>query len=158
MRRSMSCGAYTLSIECDGDRNRGRAIIAAGGGPPGAMKGASALGALDEEIREQRRRPPGAALGRPALVGGAGDVEVRPGHPLRELAEEGRRGDRAAVAAADVGEVGEVALELVEILLGERQLPAAVLGALPGLEQLFDERLVVPEEARMMVAEGDHAG
>src|SRR5579859_3196597 len=148
MRRSMSCGAYTLSIDCNGEkrrtsadysrslpaRSRGSRAAAAGGE---ARCAASAPGALNEEVGEEGRRPPGAPLVGTALVGGAGHVEVCPGEACGELGEEGGRGDRPAVASADVGEVGEVALELLGVLLGERQLPAAVLGAHPGFEQLL---------------------
>src|SRR5215472_8637004 len=172
MRRSMSCGAYTFSIVEDyscrrtaaaSRPHRGRiaAVPQPRRAPPASVPPASrrsALGALDEEIGEQRRRPSGAAFLRAALVGGAGDVQMRPGHSLGELAEEAGRGDGAAVAAADVGEVGKVALELVEVFLGERQLPAAVFGAYPGLEQLLHERIVVAQEPRMMMAERHYAG
>src|SRR2546430_16094200 len=81
-----------------------------------------------QKVREQRRRPASTALLRTALVGGARDVEVRPFESLGEFAEESRGGDCAAVTSADIGKVGEVALERFRVFLGERQLPAAIVG------------------------------
>src|SRR5215467_12421036 len=120
MRRSMSCGAYTLSMSVKQVRRRCGSIIAMERGASRARgAGESTRRAFQQEIREQRRRPSGAPLGCTALVRGTGDVQVRPLQALRELAEEGRRGDRPAIALADVGEVGEVALELLGIFLRE---------------------------------------
>src|SRR4029077_6633365 len=75
-------------------------------------RGASTRGAMQQEIREQRRGSAGTALLRAAQVRGAGDIQMRPFEALREFAEEPGGGDRAAVTAADVGEVREVAFEL----------------------------------------------
>src|SRR6202034_4583371 len=180
MRRSMSCGAYTLSIDrpgiCalvgsdySGARRRGgfsRAAARAaagrsvhdGGGGRGCGRGVSARRALDQKVREQRCRPPAAAFLCTAVVSGARDVEMRPFESLGELAEKGGRGDRAAVAPADVGEVGEVALELLSVLLGERQLPAASDRAHSVLQELAHQSLIVAHDARVVVTEGDHAG
>ena len=48
-----------------------------------------------------------------------------------------------AVPAADIGEVGEIALELIGVLLGDRQMPGTVVGAHSGLDQLFEDRTSV---------------
>src|SRR5215469_5149418 len=167
MRRSMSCGAYTLSIECNGKREKSGEYSRSGAPsrPHAAARSARAesaaprlaFGAADEEVGEQRGRAAGAALAGTSLVGGAGDVQVRPGEPLGELGEIGCGRDRTAVAPADVGEVGEVALDLVGVFLGERQLPAAILGAHPRREQLVDELLVVAHDARVVMPERHHA-
>src|ERR1700733_13813847 len=163
MRRSMSCGAYTLSMG-RGISEADAAIIAAYGCAASrdatracSLACASARRAPQQELREQRRRPPGAALGRTALISGAGHVEVRPGESLRELGEEGCRGDRATVASADVGEVSEIALELLGVFLGEWQLPAAVVSAAPGFEQLVHQAFVAAHDAGVMMAERDDA-
>ena len=89
----------------------------------------------------------------PPDVGRAGDIQMRPLQALRELAEERRGRDGAAFATADVGEVREVALELVRILLGERQVPAAVIRALAGVDELARERIVIRHAARVVRAE-----
>ena len=52
-----------------------------------------------QELEQHGARAARAALAGATLVGGAGDVEVRPGQVLRELGEERRGGDGAAVAA-----------------------------------------------------------
>src|SRR5579863_8058608 len=121
-------------------------------------RGASARGAMQQEIREQRRGSAGTALLRAAQVRGAGDIQMRPFEALREFAEEPGGGDRAAVTAADVGEVREVALELLAVLFGERQLPAAVVRAPAGLHELPHQRVIVAEHTGVVVAERDDAG
>src|ERR1700674_5819236 len=108
----------------------------------GLRRGVSASRALQQKVREQRRRAARTALLRTGLVGGARDVEVRPFEPLGELAEKSRGGNRAAVTPADIGKVGEVALQLLRVFLGQRQLPAAVVRAYPGLQQLAHQLLV----------------
>src|SRR5579871_5828028 len=105
MRRSISCGAYTLSITARDLEATGRSDYSGRGS---RTKAGSTRGAMQEELGEQWGRSAGAAL-----VGRAGDVEMGPLQSLSELGEERRRRDRPAVAAAHVGEVGEVALELV---------------------------------------------
>src|SRR5579862_704523 len=155
MRRSISCGAYTLSITATDLKPTGRCDYS---GRAARTKPRSTRGAMQKEVGEQWRGSTGAALGRAALVGGAGDVEVSPLQPQSELGEERRRRDRTAVAAAHVGEVGEVALELVRIFIGERQRPAAVVGARSGILQLAHQRLVIAHHARMMMAERHDAG
>src|SRR5579871_2626719 len=117
MRRSISCGAYTLSITARDLEATGRSDYSGRGS---RTKAGSTRGAMQEELGEQWGRSTGAALGRAALVGRAGDVEMGPLQSLSELGEERRRRDRPAVAAAHVGEVGEVALELVGVFVGER--------------------------------------
>src|SRR5215475_11461523 len=85
--------------------SRPQAAARSAGAGPAAPR--SAFGAADEEVGEQRSRAAGAAFAGTPLVGGTGDVQVRPGEPLCELGEIGRGRDRTAVAPADVGEVGE---------------------------------------------------
>src|ERR1700674_5996546 len=86
----------------------------------GLRRGVSASRALQQKVREQRRRPARAALLRTGLVGGARDVEVRPFESLGELAEESRSGDGAAVTPADIGKVGEVTLQSFRVFFGQR--------------------------------------
>src|SRR5258708_37090385 len=127
MRPSIAGGAYTLSIEAKARGRGGSRIIAARRALTGravARRGASGSRAPQQEIREQRCRPSGAAFLGPALVGGAGDVEMRPLQSLRELAEEAGRRDRPAVTPADVGQVGEVAHQCLREFVGELRLPA----------------------------------
>src|SRR5689334_5220854 len=97
MRRSIACGAYTLSItartasgKVGGLYRLERGALAAAGAPP---RESARRGARQEKVRDQRCRPAGAALAGSGQVGGARDVEVRPLQSLGELAEEGRGGD-----------------------------------------------------------------
>ena len=71
--------------------------------------GRAGAGAADQEIRQQRHRPAGAAFLCAGKPGRAGDVQVRPVQALGELAEEGAGRDGAAIAAADIGQVREIA-------------------------------------------------
>src|SRR5512145_411223 len=55
--------------------------------------------------------------------GGAGDVEVHPWSIAGEFLEEAAGRDRPGLAAADVLQFPDVALDLLEILLVQRQFP-----------------------------------
>src|SRR5690606_33528245 len=85
-----------------------------------ALRGA---GAMDQEVRQQRRGAAGATLLGAGIPGRAGDVEVGPLHARGEASKEGAGRDGAAVAATHVGDVGKVAAQLLGVFLGERQLP-----------------------------------
>ena len=60
----------------------------------------------------------------------AGDVQVRPGRVLDELLQEEGGRDGACLAAADVLDVGDLAVQLLAVLLEERQLPDPLAGGL----------------------------
>src|SRR3954452_2951554 len=96
----------------------------------------AASGSLDQEIRQQRHGSSGAAFLRAGMPGRAGDVEVSPAHALHVLAEEGSGRDGTTVAAGNVRHVAKIALELIAVVLGQRQLPAAMVGPSAGFDQL----------------------
>src|SRR5437879_8681741 len=125
-------------------------------------RGPRAVGPVAEELDQQagaharRALRAGGALGLAPV--GAGDVEVRPDGVARELAEEGRGRDVAAGAPAGVLHVGHVALDLLVVFFPERQLPHALAAPLAGVLELPDQRLVVPQHADGVVAQGHDAG
>ena len=82
---------------------------------------------------------------------------MRPAELAREAREERRRGDAAAGPAADVRHVGEVRAQLLLVVLPERHLPDAVPSVVGGCTQLVGELLVVGEESRRDVPQGDDA-
>src|SRR5689334_12324210 len=98
---------------------------------------------MNQKVREQWSRPARAAFLRTALIGGARDVEVRPFQPLCELAQKRGCGDRAAFPSADVREIREITLELIGVLLGEREMPGAIVRPHSGLHELLDEGVIV---------------
>src|ERR1700750_155527 len=106
---------------------------------------------MNEKIREQRRGPARTAFLRTALISGPCDVEMRPFEPLGELGQECRGCDGTAVTAADIREIREVALQLIGVLLRQRQLPRTVIGTYAGLHELIDQFLVVADAARVMM-------
>ena len=69
----------------------------------------------------------------------AGDVEVDPGRRADELLEELRGRDGPAPFPADVLQVGDVALELLLVIVVERQPPDAFAGLPAGGEQVLAE-------------------
>src|SRR6266498_3923382 len=83
----------------------------------------------------------GRALGEVAVVGlrpgRPGDVQVHPRSPVDELLEEQARGEGGAVAVdGHVLEVGQHAVEVLAVLLGQRQPPGALAGLAGRLQQL----------------------
>src|SRR5581483_972817 len=111
---------------------------------------------MDEKVREQRRGPARAAFLRTALISGPCDVEMRPFEPLGELGQECASCDGTAVTAADIREIREVALQLIGVLIRERQLPRTVIGTYAGFHELIDQILVVAHAARMMMPKRHH--
>src|SRR5262252_5759652 len=120
--------------------------------------GLSFLRALQQEGGEQGHRASRCALLLAGLPGRTCDVEVRPVVFAREAREEARRCDGAARATADVGEVREIALQLLLVILPDRQPPGAIPGFVAGRYELARERILVGEQARADVAQGDDAG
>src|SRR6185436_4670291 len=76
------------------------------------------------------------------------DVEVGPRNAPGELLEEEPGGDGPAVAPAGIVQVGDVALELLLVLLDERQLPHALARGARGSEQTVGEALVRRHQPR----------
>src|SRR5437879_6761239 len=118
---------------------------------------------LLREVRQER--PDGVArrtLRRQRQVllgeGRPGDVQVRPRRLARELLQEEPRGDRAAAARPDVVEVGHLALEVLAVLVDQRELPEPLTGGVGGLHDPVRQRLVVRQQARAELTEGDDAG
>nr|GEY46165.1 hypothetical protein [Tanacetum cinerariifolium] len=84
--------------------------------------------------------------------------EVRPLIGFCETREEARCGDGAGLRATDVGDVGKRAVQLLLILIEQRQLPGAVVGALAGFQHLGDQRVAVAHQARRVTAQRNDAG
>src|SRR3989454_2991059 len=123
---------------------------------------ARAVGPVAEELDQQAGAHARRALRDVRALAlapvGAGDVEVRPGGVAGELAEEGGAGVGAAGAPAGVLHVGHVALDLLVVFFPERQLPHALAAPLAGVLEFPDQRLVVPQHADGVVAQGHDAG
>src|SRR5208283_5053702 len=83
---------------------------------------------------------------------------MRPGRVVDVLREERRGRDGAAVAAAGVLDVSHVALDLVLVLLPQRQRPDAVTGAVGGRADFLLQHVVITEETGRDTAESDDAG
>src|SRR6185312_8932881 len=88
----------------------------------------------EDELAEQAHAHPGRPLhpGRVLAIGvrRAGDVEVDPGEPVHELAQEPPRRDAAGWTPAGVLHVGDVGLHELAILVPQRQRPDALAGSL----------------------------
>src|SRR5687767_13246425 len=126
---------------------------------PGFLRAAGARRLALDEVEERAdgdaRRPLGAeGLGLVA-PGRAGDVEVGPGDAVGELLDEGGGGDGARLAPADVLDVGDVRLDLLRVLLVERELPELLADLAARLDDLVDELLVGAEDAGVDVAQRD---
>src|SRR5690606_37708356 len=67
-------------------------------------------------------------------------------------------GDGAGLGPADVGDVGEGAVQLLLVLVEQRQLPATVVGLASGVQQLRYQRVVIAHDAGGVGTQGDHAG
>src|SRR5882757_10500259 len=112
---------------------------------------------MDQKVREQRRGPARAAFLRTALISGPCDVEMCPFEPLGELGQECRGCDGTAVTTADIREIREVALQLIGVLIRDRQLPRTVIGTYTGLHELSDQVLIVAHAAGVMMPKRHHA-
>jgi len=64
---------------------------------------------------------------------------VRPGQVAGELPEEERRVDRAGAARPDVVEVRDLALEVLAVLVDQRELPEPFAGGPGGVEEALGE-------------------
>src|SRR5204863_2666025 len=88
----------------------------------------------------------------------AGNVEVRPRHVTDELLEEEAGSEGAAVTvAARVLDVGDLGVDLLAVVVGQRQGPHLLPRPLGGVAHLLDPRVAVPHQAGDLVPEGDHA-
>ena len=83
---------------------------------------------------------------------------MRPVEVLGEARQEAAGGDGAGLRPANVGDVGERAVELLLVLVMQRQLPGAVVGAFASLEDLPDQGVIVAHQAGDVAAQGDDAG
>src|SRR5436305_1968598 len=79
--------------------------------------------------------------------GRARDVEVRPGDSVGELLDEGGGGYRPGLAPADVLDVCDVGLDLLRVLLVERQLPELLADLAARLDHFVNEFLIRSEYA-----------
>ena len=77
---------------------------------------------------------------------------------LGEARQEGGGRDGAGRTAPYVGHVGKRALQLFLILVEQRQAPGAIAGLLGGVEQLVGQGVVVRQQTRGVVTQGDDAG
>src|SRR5690606_8413796 len=134
-----------------------------GGGPrpctdPQSGRGATAS-MVEQELGRQRDPTAGCTLVlATAGPGGTGDIHVSPGTALGETRQEAGGGDGAGLGPADVGDVGEGAVQLLLVLVEQRQLPATVIGLAAGVQQLRYQRVVIAHDAGGVGTQGDHAG
>jgi len=82
---------------------------------------------------------------------------VGPRDAVDELLQEEPCDDRSRVAT-DVLQVRDAALQVIAVLAHERELPERLAGRAAGGDELVDEPLVVPHDAREEMAERDPAG
>ena len=75
-----------------------------------------------------------------------GDIEVHPGGATDELLEELRRRDGSPPFAADILEIGDMALELLFIIVVERQAPRSFASLPAGGQQVMTKVIVITEE------------
>src|SRR2546423_970799 len=85
----------------------------------------------------------------------ARDVEVRPRDSVGELLDEGGGGYGPCLATADVLDVCDVGLDLLRVLLVERQLPELLADLAARLDNLVNEFLIRSEYPCVHVAERD---
>src|SRR5690606_37450586 len=138
----------------------GHAVTESGvGGRRVAPAYTSGVAAIQQVLGQHRHRTAGGALFLAATdPGGAGDVQVRPGVGLGETRQEAGGGDGAGLRPADGGDVGEGAVQLLLIVVEQRQLPAAVVGGDAGVQQLPHQAVVIAHQAGGLAAQGDDAG
>src|SRR5690554_7845944 len=128
-------------------RYRLRAGNTRSGGVPipctGPQSGCEASASLIEQILgQQGDRTAGRSLVlATAGPGGSGDIHMRPAIGLGEARQEAGGGDGAGLGPAEVGDVGEGAVQLLLVLVEQRQLPATVIGLAAGVQQ--DRKSVV---------------
>src|SRR5512132_128814 len=112
----------------------------------------------DQPVEQAQAKAAGALRHGVAVLlrpGDAGDVEMRPRRLADEALEELRGGDRAGAAVADVLHIGNVGLDDLVVFLAERQPPHRLAGGRAGLGDALGEVVVVGEQTRLFVAEGN---
>ena len=120
--------AESEALEADFERLAGHRLFGEAQAEVDQRAHARAAGPLEED-----------ALHLVALID-AGDVQVHPGRVLDELLEEERGRDGACLAAADVLDVRDLAVELLLVIVEQRQLPDLLAGGIGGLPNPFEER------------------
>src|SRR4051794_28602238 len=90
---------------------------------------------------------------------GTGYVEVSPFCFVDELLNEHRSHDRSRLAAgADVLDIGDVGLDLFAVFRPDWQLPKTLACITSTFNDPVDERLIIPHDPGVDVAEGDDHG
>src|SRR5690606_32196345 len=155
----MAGGGQNVKLDAHGQARCLVAVASKGPAGTGVPAGRAGLQAIQQILGQQRHRPAGSALVLAAAdPGGAGDVQMRPVVVLGEARQEAAGSDGAGLRPTDVGDVGEGAVELLLILVEQRQLPGTVVGLFTGLEQLPDQSVVVAHQAGDVAAQGNDAG
>src|ERR1043165_8273698 len=112
-----------------------------------------------DEVKKGADGDSGRAFGAEGLrlvaPGRARDVEVRPRYPFGELLDEGGGGDRPGLATADILDVGDVGLDLLRVLLVERELPELLADLAARLDDFVNQLLIRSEQTCVHVAERD---
>src|SRR5581483_1364118 len=159
-----------------------RAPIRTAPSPVGSCSGSTILTMMGEGCCTFKSQPRRAALhvkafesklreradgnaGRPfrhirlRIVGPRGprDVHVHPRQTAGEFLEKRRGGDRAGRAPAGVHHVGDLALELIAILVEQRQRPGAVAFGVGDTPHLLDPAIRRSEETSRNLPECDDA-
>src|SRR6185295_14485497 len=86
------------------------------------------------------------------------DIEVGPVVLAGELGQKAGRRNAPRRPSADVRKIGEVALELLLVVVPQRKLPDAIPRFGSGLLQFLSEAVLVREQARADVTQGDDDG
>ena len=117
--------------------------------------GLGLVAARHQPVEQAHAETRGALAGQRQVArgpGDAGDVEMRPGHVADELLQEDGTGGAARLAAPpDILDVGDVGLDVLLVGLAERQPPQQLAGLLGRRQQLAGQRLVIAEQARLLV-------
>src|ERR1700737_4636851 len=82
---------------------------------------------LPSKLYQTSHRDPGRPFSDPGLVvfhpSGAGDIEMDPGSVFCKFFQEHGRSARAAPAPAGIHDIGDIRLDLLFVLIVERQAP-----------------------------------
>src|SRR6056297_3548319 len=116
------------------------------------------LQVVDEQADSEAAAAAGDAGSTLVLPGHAGDIQVRPVVLVGKFLQEGGGGDGAGRATTGVFYIGEIALDLAGVFFPQRKLPQAFATALSGFKEFIDQFVIVTENRRRLIAEGDDAG
>src|SRR6478672_11854604 len=102
---------------------------------------------LDRDAHAGARRTLRVATGVVFRVRRSGDIEMSPGWTIDELLQENRGSDRSAPTPARVLHICPLAADQILVLVPGRHPPEALTDALPSLNQLPSQLIIVREKA-----------